>query len=174
VREDTVTVEAARAVVAHVVETSAQEAAMTWDGTAVWVKHAEDRAALMEREAQERVSRVEEECTVTLASACEETETPFRKIALLEGELVEVCRAHKVTKETTGGLSAVAADVEQSREVSERGHGISLRRSPSCRLRAPSYALPLSVHQGRGITYRRGCRSLLSTTPRWPESLPRF
>jgi hypothetical protein len=163
-------VEAARAVVAHVVE----EAAATWDSAAVWVKDAEDRAALMERGVQERVSRVEEESTMMLASAFEEIETLVRKITLLEGELAEVCRASKVAKETTCGLSAVAADAERWREDSERGHGISSRRSPSCRPGAPSYALPLSILHGRGITYWRGCGSLLSAAPRWPESLPWF
>jgi hypothetical protein len=55
------------------VETSAQEAAVTQDSAMVWVKDAEDRAALMEREARERVKRVEADSTMVLASAHEET-----------------------------------------------------------------------------------------------------
>jgi hypothetical protein len=41
--------------------TSAQEAATTWDSASIHIEDAEDRAALVEMEARERVSRVEVE-----------------------------------------------------------------------------------------------------------------
>jgi hypothetical protein len=44
------------------------------DSTTLHVKDAEDRAALMERETLERVSRVEAENTAALASAREDAE----------------------------------------------------------------------------------------------------
>jgi BMFP domain-containing protein YqiC len=44
----------------------------------------------MEREAWERMLRVEEESTVVLASTREETESLVRKVTLLEGEHAEV------------------------------------------------------------------------------------
>jgi CYTH domain-containing protein len=54
-------------------ETFAQGVAATLDSATTRVKDVEDRAALMEREAQESVLRVEAESTATLASAREET-----------------------------------------------------------------------------------------------------
>jgi hypothetical protein len=52
---------------------------------------AEDRATLVEREALERVLRLEAESTAVLASAHEEAEGFTQKIALLEGGLAEAC-----------------------------------------------------------------------------------
>jgi chromosome segregation ATPase len=77
---------------------------------------------LTEREAWERVSRMEDESTATLASAREEIESLVQKVALLECELAEVHRDCESTKETTCGLSDEAADVERRWEESERGH----------------------------------------------------
>jgi hypothetical protein len=74
------------------------------------VKDAEDRATVAEREAQERLSRAEVESAVVLTSTHEEPEGPVRKIALLEGELVEVRRAQEMAEENYCGLSDVAAD----------------------------------------------------------------
>jgi hypothetical protein len=74
-------------------EISAQEVAMVWDSTALRVKDAEDWAALGEREARERVSRVEAKNAMALASAREDAEGLVQKIALLEGELMEERRA---------------------------------------------------------------------------------
>jgi hypothetical protein len=53
----------------------------------------EDWVTLAERVARERVSRVEVESAAMLASAHEEAKCLVWKIALLEGELVEVRRA---------------------------------------------------------------------------------
>jgi hypothetical protein len=87
----------------------------------VWVKDVEDQATLAEREAQERVLRVEAESTMAVASAHEETDGPVWKIALLEGVPTEVRRAHKVAEETSHGLSDTAADAKRWQEDFERG-----------------------------------------------------
>jgi hypothetical protein len=102
----------------------------------------------MEREARERVSRVEAESTATLASAHEGTKSLVQKVALLKGELAEVCWAHEVDEETFHGLSNIVADAEWRQEEFEGGTGSSWRSSPSCSPRAPSCALPLSVLRG--------------------------
>jgi hypothetical protein len=66
---------------------SAQEAVAAWDSATLHVKDAEDQAGLAEKEALERVSRVEAENTMLLASACEDAEGLAPKVALLEDEL---------------------------------------------------------------------------------------
>jgi hypothetical protein len=98
-REATAAVEAVGVAVVLAAETSAQEVAVTR------VKDAEDRAALTEREARERVSRVEAVSTGVLPSAHEEIEGLVWKIVLLEGELAEVLRDREVAEETARGLS---------------------------------------------------------------------
>jgi hypothetical protein len=55
----------------------------------------------MEREAREKVSRVEVKNTIKLAFAREEIESLVQKITLLEGERAEVRWAHEVAEETT-------------------------------------------------------------------------
>jgi hypothetical protein len=72
---------------------AATAAAVVWGSATLCIKYAEDRAALAEREARERESRVEVENVVSLASAHEDAEGLLRKIALLEGELAEERRA---------------------------------------------------------------------------------
>jgi hypothetical protein len=67
----------------------------------------------MEGEAWERLSRVEEESTTTVASTREETESPVRMVALLDSELTEVHRAHEVAEQTARGLSNVGAAVKR-------------------------------------------------------------
>jgi hypothetical protein len=101
-------------------DTSTQEAAAAWGSTVIHVKDAEDQAGLMEREARERVSRVEAENTAALASAHEDAEGLVRKIALLEGELVEARRAREVAEEKSRGLSNAAANAEHRWEVFEK------------------------------------------------------
>jgi hypothetical protein len=64
-----------------------------WDGTVVRIKDAEDQVAQVEREAQERVSRMEEENAAALASTREDKEGHVQKVALLEGELAEAHQA---------------------------------------------------------------------------------
>jgi hypothetical protein len=92
---------AAAAEVAHVtvvlaVETSAQEVVASQDSTALHVKDAEDQATWADREALERVSRVEAGNTTTLAFACEYVEGFVQKIAVLKGELAAERRAREV------------------------------------------------------------------------------
>jgi hypothetical protein len=62
------------------VEISAHEAAAAQDSAALRIEDVEDRAALAEREAWERVSRVDAENAMVLASTREHVEcyTPFR------------------------------------------------------------------------------------------------
>jgi hypothetical protein len=80
-----------------------------------------DWAALFEREAWERVSRVEAENTVALVSTHEDVEVLVRKIAFLEDELAEARRAREVAEDKSCGLSDKAAYAEQQWEVSEKG-----------------------------------------------------
>jgi hypothetical protein len=120
--EATTTVVAARVVAVLGAEASALEAVVAWDSTAVRVKDAEDRAPLAEREARERVSRVEAENAMMLASARKDVESLVRKIALLKGELVEVRQAREVAEENSHDLSYAVADAERQWEVSKREH----------------------------------------------------
>jgi hypothetical protein len=68
------------------------------DSTTLRVKDAEDWGAMVEREASERMSRVEAENVVVLASTHEDVEGLIRKIVLLEGELAVERQAHEVSK----------------------------------------------------------------------------
>jgi hypothetical protein len=68
------------------------------DSAALRVKDAEDRATLVEREALERVSRVEAENTTTLASARGDAEGLSWKITLLEDEHVVERRTREVSE----------------------------------------------------------------------------
>jgi hypothetical protein len=86
-REAAVTVEVTRAVVMLTAETAVWEAVAAPDSAALRVKDAENRAALAEREALERVSRVEAESAAALASAHEDAEGFVWKMTLLEDEL---------------------------------------------------------------------------------------
>jgi hypothetical protein len=71
---------------------------MMRDSAALRVKDVEDRAALAEMVALEKVSRVEVENAVTLASAHEDVEGFVQKITLLEGELAAERRAQEMSK----------------------------------------------------------------------------
>jgi hypothetical protein len=73
-QEAAATAEAACVAVVLAVETSAHKAVLTRDSVVTWVNDAEDRATIAEREAWERVLRVEVESTLTLASTHEEVE----------------------------------------------------------------------------------------------------
>jgi hypothetical protein len=65
--EEAAIAEATHVAAALAAEASAQEATTVWDSAALRVKDVEDWAALAEREALEKVSRVEEENVVALA-----------------------------------------------------------------------------------------------------------
>jgi hypothetical protein len=105
--------EAARIMVVLAVETSAQEAATTRDSAMIFVKDVKDWAALAEREARERVSRVEADSTMVLVSTHEEAGGLAWKIALLKDELVEARWVGEVFDENSRGLSDTAADAER-------------------------------------------------------------
>jgi hypothetical protein len=72
--EAATTIEAARIVAMLATETSAREASAVRDSAALRVEDAEFRAALAEREAVERLSRVDAENAMALASAREDAE----------------------------------------------------------------------------------------------------
>jgi hypothetical protein len=86
-------VEADHATTVLATKTFAHEVVAVRDDATLRIKDAEDRAALAEREALERVSRVEVENFAPLASICEDVEGFARKITLLEDELVRERRA---------------------------------------------------------------------------------
>jgi hypothetical protein len=67
-------------VMEHAVETSAQEAATSRESAMTLVKDAKDQTTLDEREAWERVSRVEVESAAALASPRDEAEGLVWKI----------------------------------------------------------------------------------------------
>jgi hypothetical protein len=98
-------------------------AAVTWDNAALRVKDANDRAALVEREALERVSRAEAENTTVLDSTREDVKGFVRKIGLHEDDL---------------------AAERQAREASESNS----RSSPVYKLEALSCVMPSSVPHG--------------------------
>jgi hypothetical protein len=92
------TAEVTHAVAKLAVETYAQETIAVRDSTTLCVKDAENRTALADREALERVSRVEAENATALASSCEDAEGLAQKIALLEDELAVEHRAREVSE----------------------------------------------------------------------------
>jgi hypothetical protein len=104
----------------HAVEASTHEAIVAWESIATFVKEAEARAALVEREARERVSRMEAESVTTLASAHGEAEGFTRRIALLEGKLMDTRQAQDMTEANNRGLFDVAANVDRRWEEAER------------------------------------------------------
>jgi hypothetical protein len=98
VRETTATTEAAHVAAMLPAETSTRERIVVQDSAALCVKDAENQAALAEREALDRVSRVEVENTMLLASAHEDAEGLARKFALLEDKLAAEHRAREVSE----------------------------------------------------------------------------
>jgi hypothetical protein len=86
---------------------------VAWESTTTLVKDTEDRAALVEREAWERVSRVEAESAVALVSTREEVEGLVRKVTLLEGEHTKALRAREVAEENSCDLSDAVANAER-------------------------------------------------------------
>jgi hypothetical protein len=103
-REAATAAEAAHITTILAVEASAYEAVVAWDSATILIKDVEDWTTLVEREARERVLRVEVESDATLVSACEKVEGLVRKITLLEGDLVEVHWAREVVEENSHGL----------------------------------------------------------------------
>jgi hypothetical protein len=64
---------------------------VAWESATILIKDAEDQAALVEREARDRVSRLEVESAVMLTYAHKEAKGFAQRIALLEGELADAC-----------------------------------------------------------------------------------
>jgi hypothetical protein len=104
--------EAAHVTVALTAETSAQHATAARDSATILVKDVVDRATLAKRKALERVSRVEVENAVALASARKDAEGLVRKITRLEGEVAEVHPAREMAEENSCGLSSAVVDAE--------------------------------------------------------------
>jgi hypothetical protein len=118
--EATVVVKVVRVEAVRDAEASAQEVAVTWESIATVIRDAEDRAALAEREARERVSRVEAESATTLASSRGEVEDLAWWIALFEGGLAEVRNSRDMTEEKSWGLTDTVTDAEWRLEESKR------------------------------------------------------
>jgi hypothetical protein len=90
--------EVARAMVMLTAETSSQEAIAARDSATLRVKDAGDRAALVEREALQRVWRVEAENPMMLASGHDDAKGVAQKITLLEDELAAERRSWEVSE----------------------------------------------------------------------------
>jgi hypothetical protein len=126
---------AARAAVVHATEASAREAAVVHESVMTLVKEAEDWAALTEREARERVLRMELDSAVALASARREAEVFAWRIALLEGELTEACQARDTVEANSWGLSDKAATAKRRRGSPRGSARNGSIRLPSCKTR---------------------------------------
>jgi hypothetical protein len=90
--EVAVAAEATHITAVHDADTSAWEVVVAQNSAMIRIKDAEDQATQVEREAQERASRVDTENATVLASTSEHVEGLVRKIALLEGEHAEAHR----------------------------------------------------------------------------------
>jgi hypothetical protein len=86
-REATTATEAARVAAMLAIETSARAAAVMRDSATLRAKDVNDRAALVERVALERVSRALVENAAVLDSTREDVKGFVRKIALHEDDL---------------------------------------------------------------------------------------
>jgi hypothetical protein len=145
--------EATCAVAMLVAEASAREAIAARDSATLHVKDAEDRAALVEREAQEMVSREEVGNATVLAFAHEDAEGLARKFALLEDEF---------------------ATEDWAREVSERewrgqSEELTLLQTWGSKLCDAIIGLPQARHH-----LIEACGSRPSAILKCPQSLPRF
>jgi hypothetical protein len=87
-----------------VAEASSREAAAAWESTVAFVMEAEARATTAEREARERVSKMEAESAAALAYARGEVVGFTRRIALLECELVKARQAQDTSEVSSWGL----------------------------------------------------------------------
>jgi hypothetical protein len=85
-----------------------------WESITALVRDVEDRAALAEREAWERLLRLEAKSTTT------PVEDFAQRIDLLEGKLAKAHQAQDVAEENSRGLSNAVADAERWQEESNR------------------------------------------------------
>jgi hypothetical protein len=88
----------ARAAVMLTAETSSREAIAARDSATLHVKDAGDQAALVEREALQRVWRVEAENPMMLTSGHDDAKGLAQKITLLEDELAAERRSWEVSE----------------------------------------------------------------------------
>jgi hypothetical protein len=107
---------------------------------------------VVEQEASERESHADLEHSTVLASACADAEGLARRIALLEGELAEECRAQ---------------------EMCEREHRECFEELTLLQTRAPCCIMLLSVLLRNDICLR-GFDMQHSNILRSPRSLPHF
>jgi hypothetical protein len=82
-QEVVVAAETAHAAVIRAAAASAQEVTVAWERAMTFLKEVEAWAILAEREAQERVLRVEAERDTLVASACGLNDELAQKVALL-------------------------------------------------------------------------------------------
>jgi hypothetical protein len=93
---------------------------VAWERAATLINEVEVHANLPKREAQERVSKAEVESAASLASCREEADGFTRRVALLEGELMDARQAHDTAKANFQGLLDRADDIDRWREDAER------------------------------------------------------
>jgi hypothetical protein len=98
VHEAAAAAEATCATTMITVETSTREAVVARDSAALQFRDGEDRTTLVDREALERVWRVEVENITVLACAHDNVEGFVWKITLLEDELAAVHQAWEVSE----------------------------------------------------------------------------
>jgi hypothetical protein len=134
--------ETACSIVVRAAEASTQEVVAMWESGAALVKDAEDRAALAEREARERVSRVEVESTVALGSARREAEVSPRGLSFSRVSL-QRCTRLKIRWRTTLGVCSMWRTMLSDGGKSLRGNVRKGSRSlPSCKPGVLNYAKP--------------------------------
>jgi hypothetical protein len=98
VQETTATMEATHVAAMLTAETSTREPIVVRDSATLYERDVENQAALAEREALDKVSRVEVENATLLASAHEDAEGLARKFALFEDNLAAEHRAREVSE----------------------------------------------------------------------------
>jgi hypothetical protein len=125
--EAATTTKVTRVMVVVATETFAQETAMVRDSFPLCVQDAEDRDALEERVALEKVSRAEVQNAMALASTHVHVKGFVRKIAPLRAILWRRVGSERSLRGSTESI---------------------LRSSPFCRPRTLSCAMPLSVPHG--------------------------
>jgi hypothetical protein len=92
---------------------------VAWESTTAFVKEAEDRAVLAEREAGEKVLNMEVESGIALASTRGKAKGITRRIALLDGMLAEARHAQDTIEMNFRGTSDMEADANYQREEDE-------------------------------------------------------
>jgi hypothetical protein len=84
--------------VVHAVAASIQDTTTVREGAAAFIKEAEVWATVVERDDQERVSRLEAESVIALVSTRGEAEGFTQKIALPDSELIDARQARDMAE----------------------------------------------------------------------------